>query len=178
MITFRHVTEKDFPLLAHWLAQPHVSRWWNHEFTAAAIERDFGPTLRGEEPAEDLIATRDGTPFALAQRSRWHDYPEELAELVPYLDVPLNAMTIDYLIGEARDVGRGVGTELVRALLSDTWSAHPACRSLIVPVAAGNPASWRVLEKAGFRRVTEADLEPDNPVDPPLHYVYRLERPA
>lgn len=178
MITFQHVTEKDFPLLAHWLAQPHVSRWWNHEFTAEAIERDFGPTLRGEEPAEDLIATRDGTPFALTQRSRWHDYPDELAELAPYLDVPITAMTIDYLIGEAHDVGRGVGTELVRALVSDTWSAHPACRLLIVPVAAGNPASWRALEKAGFRRVTEADLEPDNPVDPPLHYVYQLDRPA
>jgi RimJ/RimL family protein N-acetyltransferase len=42
----------------------------------------------------------------------------------------------------------------------------------IVPVAAGNVGSWRALERAGFVRVAEGDLEPDNPVGPPLHYVY------
>jgi len=35
-----------------------------------------------------------------------------------------------------------------------------------------------VLEKVGFRRIGEAQLEPDNPIDPPLHYVYRLDRPG
>ena len=26
--TFRPVTEADFPLLADWLAAPHVAQWW------------------------------------------------------------------------------------------------------------------------------------------------------
>jgi aminoglycoside 6'-N-acetyltransferase len=43
---------------------------------------------------------------------------------------------------------------------------------------AGNVASWRALEKAGLERVAEGDLTPDNPVDPPLHYVYRADRPS
>ncbi|TPW11645.1 MAG: GCN5-related N-acetyltransferase [Acidimicrobiaceae bacterium] len=41
-ITFRRVIRADFPLLAGWLAEPHVARWWNHEFTTEAVERDFG----------------------------------------------------------------------------------------------------------------------------------------
>ena len=49
---------------------------------------------------------------------------------------------------------------------------------LLVAVVAGNVASWRALEKAGLERVAEGDLTPDNPVDPPLHYVYRADRPA
>jgi aminoglycoside 6'-N-acetyltransferase len=34
------------------------------------------------------------------------------------------------------------------------------------------------LEKAGFRLVGEAELEPDNPVDDRRHVVYRLDRPV
>ncbi|MGR7002120.1 GNAT family N-acetyltransferase [Yinghuangia aomiensis] len=47
-----------------------------------------------------------------------------------------------------------------------------------VPVGAANRRSWRALEKAGFTRAGECDLEPDNPIDEPLHYVYRLDRPS
>jgi aminoglycoside 6'-N-acetyltransferase len=176
VITFQRVTPADFPLVARWLSNSHVSRWWNHEFSPEAVERDFGPTARGEEPAEDLLVYENGEAFALVQRSRWHDYPDELASLTPYLDVPADAMTIDYLIGERAQIARGRGTALVRAFVADTWAAHPATDTLIVPVSAGNAASWRVLEKNQFTRVVEAELEPDNPIDPPLHYVYRLCR--
>lgn len=177
MIRFQRVVPDDFPLLASWLSHPHVSRWWNHEFSLEAVERDFGPTARGEEPAEDLLAYADGVPFGHAQRCRWHDYPEELAALSRYLPIGETAMTIDYLVGDPAEIGRGRGTALIGALVADTWAAYPTAEAIIVPVAAGNIASWRVLEKNGFVRVTEAHLEPDNPIDPPLHYVYRLDRP-
>lgn len=175
-VTFRRVTADDFPLIGRWLAQPHVERWWAHEWGPEAIERDFGPTLRGEEPAEDLVALLDGRPLGLCQRSFWHAYPEEVEEFAPYLDVPRDAMTIDYLIGDPEDVGHGLGTLFIRALAADTFRAHPDCGVVLVPVAAGNPASWRALEKAGFTFVGEARAAPDNPVDPPDHRVYRLDR--
>ncbi len=47
-----------------------------------------------------------------------------------------------------------------------------------MPVAAGNRASWRALERAGFTRIAAGPLPPDNPIDPPDHVVYRLMRPA
>lgn len=178
VITFRRVVESDFPLIARWLSHPHVERWWHHEFTAEAVERDFGPVARGEEPAEDLLAYENGEPFALVQRCRWADYPDDLAAIEEIVPIPDEATTIDYLIGEVSEIHRGRGTRLIRALAEDTWRAYPSSTAIIVPVVAGNPQSWRALEKAGFRRVGEGDLEPDNPVDPPLHYVQRLDRPA
>lgn len=175
-VTFRPVTADDLPLIGRWLAEPHVARWWAHEWTPEAVERDFGPTLRGEEPAEDLIAELDGRPIGLCQRSFWHAYPDEVDEFAGQIDVPTDAMTIDYLVGDPADVGHGLGTALIRDLAADTFAAHPDCGVLLVPVVAGNPASWRALEKAGFRYVGPARAEPDNPVDPPDHRVYRLPR--
>ena len=178
MITFRRVAEHDFALIGEWLSHPHVARWWNQEFTAEAVERDFGPVARGEEPAEDLLAYEDGIAFALVQRCRWADYPDELAAIAEYIDIPAEATTIDYLIGEASEIHRGRGPRLIDALVQDTWRAYPSCTAIVVPVVAGNRQSWRALEKAGFRRIGEAHLEADNPIDPPLHFVQRSDRPA
>ena len=67
---------------------------------------------------------------------------------------------------------------MISAAVADTWRTLPRAGSIIVPVAAGNRASWRALEKAGFIRIAEGDLAPDNPIDPPQHVIYRLDRPA
>ena len=158
-VNFRPVTPDDFGLLAGWLAHPHVRRWWNHDFTLAAVERDFGPSARGEEPNEDLLALLpDGRPVGLVQRSFWHDYPEYVDEVAHLLTIPTDAVTIDYLIGELADTGRGLGPAMISGAVADTWRTRAGAGSIIVPVAAGNRASWRALEKAGPIRIAEGDL--------------------
>jgi aminoglycoside 6'-N-acetyltransferase len=67
---------------------------------------------------------------------------------------------------------------MIAAFLTECWRACPQAGHVIVPVAAGNRRSWRALEKAGFRRIAEGELEPDNPVDPPDHVVYLITRPT
>lgn len=173
---FRAVAEADLPMLAHWLEQPHVHRWWHHETTPEALERDFGPVLRGEEPAEDLVAELDGRPVGLCQRCRWHDYPDDVEEMAPSYAVPDDAVSIDYLVGGLADTGHGLGPRMIEALVADTWRRYPDCRTIVVPVAAGNRPSWRALEKARFTLVGRADLTPDNPADPPDHVVMRRDR--
>ncbi|WP_276608102.1 GNAT family N-acetyltransferase [Streptomyces rhizosphaericola] len=84
MITWRGLTVDDFPLLISWLEQPHVARWWNHETSPETVERDFGPAVRREEPAEVLLALLDGVPVGLLQSCRLTDYPEYVAELAPW----------------------------------------------------------------------------------------------
>jgi aminoglycoside 6'-N-acetyltransferase len=177
-LTWRRLVSDDFPLLSRWLAHPHVARWWNHDPSPAAVASDFGPASRGEEPSQDLLVLADGRPVGLVQRCRLHDYPEYVEELSPVVDVPDGAATLDYLVGDASDTGQGIGPQMIAAVAADTWREYPDSTCLIVAVAAGNRASWRALEKAGFVRVAQGDLPPDNPVDPPLHYVYRLDRPA
>lgn len=61
MITFRRVTREDFGLLAVWLSEPHNRRWWNHETSREAIERDFGPSVDGAEPSLDFLALDAGS---------------------------------------------------------------------------------------------------------------------
>ncbi|MFC8128319.1 GNAT family N-acetyltransferase [Streptomyces sp. NPDC057302] len=177
MISWRRLDETDFPLLRRWLEQPHVARWWHHETSPEAVARDFGPAARGEEASEDLLVLLDGEPFGLVQRYRFADYPEYVAELSGQAEIPEGSMSIDYLIGDPLLVGRGLGTRTVRAIVRATWTDHPAATTLLVPVHAGNRASWRVLEKAGLRRVADVSLEPDNPVDDRAHYLYRIDRP-
>lgn len=177
-LTWRPVTEADFPLLATWLAEEQVARWWNHETSAEAVARDFGPGTRGEEAGEDLLVALDGRPVGLLQRAVIADYPEDLADFTAVADVPDGTVEIDYLIGEAALRGRGLGARIIARAVEDTWTAHPDAPAVMVAVVAANTASWRALEKAGLRRVAEGPMEPDNPVDDPLHYVYRVDRPA
>lgn len=178
-VTFRPLAREDFGLLREWLAEPLVARWWNHETGAEAIERDFGPSIDGSDRAEFAIALdRDGKPFGLIQRYPIDAWTEYLEELAPVCEVPIGALSIDYLIGEPAHRGIGLGVAMIAAFVADAWLVYPDADDVLVPVAKGNEASWRALERAGFRRIAEGELEPDNPIDPPEHYVYALGRSA
>ncbi len=176
-LTWRRLKAADLPMLAEWLREPQVSRWWHHETSVEAVERDFGPSVRGEEPGEDLVVSLDGQPIGLLQRSVIGDYPEDLAELISIAEVPDGAVELDYLIADPALRGRGLGSRMIAAAVQSTWSAYPAAPAVVVPVVAANAASWRALEKAGFRRIAEGNMSPDNPIDDPLHYIYRFDRP-
>jgi len=178
MITWRALTPADFPLLGRWLAEPHVARWWHHETDPAAVERDFGPTARGEEPAADFLALLDGEPVGLVQRARLADYPEYLTEFAATVPVPDGAVTIDYLIGDPGSTGRGLGPRLITSMVARTWHDFPDVPAVLVAVVVANRASWRALEKAGGTRVGTGPMEPDNPIDDPAHHIYRFDRPT
>ena len=175
--TFRRVTRNDFGLLATWLAEAHVSRWWNHEFTPGAVERDFGDSADAKEPSEDHLALLDGRPLGLIQYSRYADYPEYLDELRSLLSVPAGAVSIDYLIGDPALVGQRLGSGMLAAFCDSIWRRDPDVRCIVVPVNSANVASWRTLRAIGFRIVARGSLEPDNPIDDPMHEVLRLDRP-
>lgn len=177
VLTWQPLTAADLPLLAEWLREPRVARWWNHETTAEAVERDFGPSVRGEEPGEDLVVALDGRPIGLVQRSLIGDYPTDVAEFSAVAELPAGAVELDYLIGYAGLRGRGLGAAIIVAVVESTWRDYPAAPAVLVAVVAANVASWRALEKAGLRRVAEGAMVPDNPVDDPLHFVYRVDRP-
>jgi aminoglycoside 6'-N-acetyltransferase len=176
-ITFRRVTRADFTLLAEWLAEPHVARWWNHEFTDEAIERDFGDSVDGAEPNEDYLALLDDQPFGVVQFCSYSDYPEYLDELSATLPVPEGAVSIDYLIGDPTLVGQGLGTAMIRAFSDRIWQTDTTVTCVIVPVVSANRASWRALQRAGFQLAARGELEPDNPIDDSSHEILRLDRP-
>jgi len=163
-------------MLGRWLAEPLVARWWNHESTEAAIERDFGPSIDGRDPTEICIATVEDTPFGLIQRYRIDDNPEYADELAGVWRIPAGALSIDYLIGEPTFRGRGLGAQMIAAFVATSWSRYPDARDVVVPVSVANRSSWMALERAGFQRVARGELTPDNPIDSREHFVYRFAR--
>lgn len=165
-------------MLAEWLREPQVARWWNHETTLEAVERDFGASTRGEEPGEDLLVLLDGRPIGLLQRSAICDYPQDLTEFSAVIEVPVGAVELDYLIADPALRGRGLGSRMIAAAVEDTWNSYSDAPAVLVAVVAANVASWRALEKAGLKRVAEGPMSPDNPIDDALHYIYRVDRPG
>ena len=178
IIEFRALSRDDFPRLAAWLRQPHIERWWNDDASPAALERDYGGAIDGSEPSRVFIARLDGEPIGLIQSYRLGDYPSHLDELHTVIAVDPCASSIDYFVGPAERCCQGIGTQMIAAYVRKLWADDGDTPSIVVPTNALNRASWRSLERAGFTRLAEGDLSPDNPIDPPRHFLYRLARPG
>ena len=177
-LRFRALARADYALLGRWLATAHVARWWHHDPRPEAIERDFGAVVDRRDPADVFIVELDASPVGLFQRYTFADNPAYRDELAPLVDVAPGALSVDYFVGEPAALRCGVATAMLRAGVAAIWRDHPAAPAVVVPVVAANVASWRALERAGFARVAEGPLAPDNPIDDDLHVVYRIERPA
>lgn len=180
MVSFQFlpIQRSDFALVSQWLSEPHVQRWWNADPALEAIESDYGGCIDGTEPARVFIAYCDGKAIGLIQSYRWGAYPAYLAEAAHIVRVPAEASSIDYLVGPAQACGKGTGAAMIAAFAATVWEGDPLTPAIIVPVHAENRCSWRALERAGFSRIAEGDLAPDNPIDGPEHVIYQLSRPA
>lgn len=177
-LAFRRTRRADLPLIQRWLRSPHVERYWSHDTSDDAVERDFAGSFEGTEPSEDFIVELRGAPAGFVQRCRIFDYEDGHRELIELAGVPRDALTIDYFIGEPDFLGRGLGTLLIREFTRLCWRDRPTAGTIIVPVAVVNTASWSALRSAGYAHVTTGYLEPDNPLDDGQHHVHRLDRPA
>jgi aminoglycoside 6'-N-acetyltransferase len=175
MLGVRPLVRADLPRLADWLGQPHVHRWWDHDPTE--VDADFGVTLDGDRPTELYVVELDGRPIGMIQRYRIADYPE-WRDALTMIDVPDDALGIDYLIGEAGLTNRGIGTALIRVFVDKAWAEMPDAPAIIVDVDPENRPSWRVLERAGFRRVWSGEMTEPGETDPGSVVIYRLDRPG
>jgi len=169
MLSLRPMTGDDLPAVEAWLGLPHVARWWTPGTTAAEeiakYRRRVGPQ---ERPATImLMVTWDGTGIGWCQWYRWADYPAEAAAM----DARAGELGIDYAIGDPAWIGRGAGTTLVTALVTEGRRHFPGAGILAAPAAA-NAASRRVLEKNGFHLVAVRPVATE-PGDAPMA-IYRL----
>ena len=137
---FRAVTDADLPMLAEWLAEPHVAQWWGDP---------AGSLLEIEEAMEDvatepLIVEMDGEPIAYLQ-----SYDPHLEDGHPYQDQPTGTLGLDISIGRPDLLGQGHGSAIIRQFAEELF-AEGAPRIVIDPDPA-NIRAIRAYEKAGFR---------------------------
>lgn len=130
---------------------------------------EFRRTTRADFP---LLARWLGSPHVARFRNHEttpeaieRDYADEQQELVTLSDAPRDALTIDYFIGEVATTGKGIGTRMIQEFTELCFVDCPSASAIIVPVIAGNPASWKALWAAGYERIAEGHIPPDKPID-------------
>ena len=156
----RPATPADLETLRHWDRQPHV---------VAAVGGDDGFDWEAELPRrlawrELLIAETEGRALGFIQII---DPAEE--ETRYWGEVAAGLRAIDIWIGEAADLGRGYGTEMMRLALARCF-ADPAVTAVLLDPLTSNTRAHRFYERLGFRRVERRRFGDDD------CFVYRLER--
>jgi aminoglycoside 6'-N-acetyltransferase len=149
--TFRRLAAEDLPRMHAWLNEPGVVTWWEGDDVSwDAVEREYGPD--NPDPTEHWIASACGRDVGWIQCWATADEPEETATWAA-LGVDVSAAAgIDYLVGEPGHRGTGLGSAMIRAFVADVvFGRHPHWRQVAADPAVANTASWRALEKAGFR---------------------------
>ena len=174
-ITFEPLRGDDLPLIATWLARPHVRRWWRQPSDPVSVGVDFGPLVDGSDPTEGFIVHLDGRPIGYLQRGLIEDGPETQRSIGSALG-DTGGIEIDYFIGEPELVGRGIGCVMISRFADECFVRYPSECRIVVGLQQQNVASWRALEAAGFRRAWAGDLDSNDPGDDGPSFVYLLDR--
>jgi aminoglycoside 6'-N-acetyltransferase len=152
----------DIPLLKAWDEKPHVASsggdddWydWDREVPRHA---DWG---------ELLIAEHDGRPVGVLEII---DPAREPTHYWGKIEAGLRA--IDIWIGEEGDLGRGLGTGMMRAAINRCF-AEGGVSAIVIDPLASNARARRFYERIGFKFVELRRFEKD------MCAVYRLDREA
>jgi aminoglycoside 6'-N-acetyltransferase len=153
---FRRLEVADLRLLHEWLNEPGVVRWWEgQDVSWEALQRSYTPTA--DDWREQWLALLDDQPVGWLQCYRAVDNPDETEDWWD-LGVHPDAAGIDYLLANPTQRRRGVGSRMIRAFALDVVLAlHPDWTQVCAGPFEANAASWRALEKAGFRCVGVTD---------------------
>lgn len=161
-MALRRLRDDDLPTLHRWLNEPGVVRWWEGDDVSwEAVVRDH-PT-EPDDTTEHWIAAVDGRDvgwiqcYAVAEAAATGD---EEAEAALAVGVDDGAAGIDYLIGEPSLRGHGLGSAVISAFVARVvFGPHHAYTQAFAAPYAANVASWRALDRAGFRFLGTFDDE-------------------
>ncbi|MEQ8523911.1 GNAT family N-acetyltransferase [Gracilimonas sp.] len=150
-ITFRKANLDDLPLLKHWDEQPHViaadpNDDWEWE---TALQRD-------EDWLEMFIAELDGRPLGFIQII---DPAHEESQYWGEIEDGFRA--IDIWIGEATDLGKGFGTEMMRLAINHCFE-QPGVEAILIDPLESNTDAHRFYERLGFKFVEKRRFNEDD----------------
>lgn len=179
VITFRPLTRDDLAQFGRWLDDPVVHRWWPDPHEPDQLEADYGPGIDGDAATEVFVAELAGRPVGVIQRYPMDsevEWSQALTAAVPDL-APSRSAGIDYLLGPPEVRGRGIGSRAIGCFTAQLWPDWPGVDLIVVAVQQENPASWRALERCGYRRVWAGQLDSPDPSDAGPAFVLVIDRP-
>ncbi len=150
-------------LLRHWDEQPHVLASDPNDDWEWETELARNPPWR-----EQLIAEWEGKSIGFVQII---DPAEEESHYWSQgqVKVPPNRRAIDIWIGEANDLGKGLGTQMMRLAIERCF-AKPEVEAIWLDPLESNTRAHRFYERLGFEVVGQRLFGED------LCLVYQLDR--
>ena len=145
--SLRQFDEAHTPLLAEWLARPHVARW--HPDPEAWVEYALRPPTGGAQ-ALSMFGRRS------IGYLRWRRVSRETLDGVGLSKIPAGSVDIDILIGEADCVGCGFGARAL-SLLVEKLRQDASTPLVGLSPSVDNVSAQRAYAKAGFEKVREYD---------------------
>ena len=140
----------DLPRMHSWLSQPHWTQWWGPAPTLDEVHDEYGALIKDRTKVQPYIALLDGQPFGYIQSyvamgsgcGWWEDETDP------------GVRGIDQSIADATQLGRGLGTAMVKAFVARLL-ADPQVTHIQTDPDPRNARAIRCYEKAGFRAVGE-----------------------
>lgn len=149
-VTLRLMTEHDLAMLYEWLNRSHIVEWWGGEEarpTLADVQEQYLPSVLAQESVTPYIAMLNGEPIGYAQSyvalgggdGWWEEETDP------------GVRGIDQSLANASQLGKGLGTKLVRALVELLFN-DPEVTKIQTDPSPSNLRAIRCYEKAGFER--------------------------
>jgi RimJ/RimL family protein N-acetyltransferase len=151
-ISFRPLTMADMPMLHDWLQRPHVAEWWTPAPALHEVIDEFTPLTRPGHRDQAYIALEGDREIGYIQSyvvrgsgdGWWADETDP------------GARGIDQFLADADQLGRGLGTAMVRAFVTRLFD-DPAVTKIQTDPDPRNARAIRCYERSGFRAVREVD---------------------
>jgi aminoglycoside 6'-N-acetyltransferase len=147
---FRPMRQQDLPIVAEWLREPTVARW----FTVDDEIDDLAAQLTDARIRQQIVLLQD-RPIAYVQDYDIHGFEDH-----PLGFLPKGSRGIDTFIGAASDQGQGYGSAYLMQLLAEMRRADVPAFG--IDPHPQNSAAIRAYGKVGFRphdtRMTEWGL--------------------
>ena len=148
----RPAVPADAARIALWMAQPHIQRWWQQDWSVERWAQELSTQTAGEHSIP-CVAAVDSQDFGYVEVYRVrHD---RLAEYYASHD---HDWGVHVAIGDVTRVGRGLGRQLLRALADALLRADPQCERVVAEPDIDNTPSVRAFAAAGFVQQGELQL--------------------
>lgn len=147
MLELRMLNDSDIPLIEAWLHKDHVKKWYEIPHLGVTLD-DWMKEIKERNNEfkwlHHFIVMLEGVAIGLCQYYKCKDSDEDFGNLTVE-----GSYGIDYLIGEEDYIGKGVGRQMIRALL-DTIFSFPDAIRVTADIDENNKASEGVLQSCGF----------------------------
>lgn len=156
LLSFKPLTNDDFPLLVQWLNNPHVREWYDKDEinTLDEITKRYDFKKIGE-PTDGFIVFYEQKPVGYIQEYYPKDW-KEFREATGYVE---GVAGIDLFVGDPAFIGHGFGTFMIREFLKQIVFTESEITMCIIDPEPDNKRAIRTYEKVGFTYTRTVKIE-------------------